>query len=84
MRGRWVLCGHGRFGKVMVSTLEEMGIPVTIIDQAPPVEGHERWVRGDSAGALALLAADIQQAVGVSPAPTTTSTTCRSWSRRGN
>ncbi len=64
-RGRWVLCGHGRFGKVMVSTLEQTGIPVTIIDHAPPVEGSERWVRGDGASVPALLAAGIQQAVGV-------------------
>lgn len=64
-RGRWVLCGHGRFGKVMVSTLEQTGIPVTIIDQAPPVEGHERWVRGDGADASALLAAGITEAVGI-------------------
>jgi len=49
----------------MVSTLEEMGIPVTIIDHAPPVEGDERWVRGDGAGAPALLAAGIREVVGV-------------------
>ena len=64
-RGRWVLCGHGRFGKVMVSTLEQAAIPVTIIDHAPPVEDHERWVRGDGAGAPALLAAGIEEAVGI-------------------
>jgi Trk K+ transport system NAD-binding subunit len=64
-RGRWVLCGHGRFGKVMVSTLEQAAIPVTIIDHAPPVEDHERWVRGDGAGAPALLAAGIAEAVGI-------------------
>lgn len=64
-RGRWVLCGHGRFGKVMVSMLEQEGIPVTIIDHAPPVEDRARWVRGDGAGVPALLAAGIQQAVGV-------------------
>ncbi len=63
--GRWVLCGHGRFGKVMVSMLEQEGIPVTIIDHAPPVERHERWVRGDAAGAPALQAAGIEQAVGI-------------------
>ena len=64
-RGRWVLCGHGRFGKVMVSMLEQEGIPVTIIDQAPPAEGRERWVRGDAAAAPALRAAGIEQAVGI-------------------
>lgn len=63
--GRWVLCGHGRFGKVMVSILEETGIPVTIIDPAAPVEGYERWIRGDGAKAPALLAAGIKEAVGI-------------------
>lgn len=64
-RGHWVLCGHGRFGKVMVSALEDAGIPVTIIDHAPPADSGRRWVRGEGSDAAALLEAGIQQAVGI-------------------
>ncbi len=65
-RGHWVLCGYGRFGKVMVSALEQENIPVTIIDHAPPAsESQRRWVRGDGSRTLALLEAGIQQAVGI-------------------
>lgn len=65
-RGHWVLCGYGRFGKVLVSALEQENIPITIIDHDPPLESdHRRWVRGDGSGAPALLEAGIQQAVGI-------------------
>jgi len=65
-RGHWVLCGYGRFGKVLVSALEQENIPVTIIDHAPQTETDQRdWVRGDGSGVPALLEAGIQQAVGI-------------------
>lgn len=65
-RGHWVLCGYGRFGKVLVSALEQESIPVTIIDHAPLAgEGHRRWVRGDGSSAPALLEAGVQDAVGI-------------------
>ncbi|MCP5197809.1 MAG: NAD-binding protein [Gammaproteobacteria bacterium] len=66
-RGHWVLCGYGRFGKVLVSALEQANIPVTIIDHDPPSDesDHRHWVRGDGSRAPALLEAGIQQAVGI-------------------
>ncbi|MCB1778036.1 MAG: NAD-binding protein, partial [Candidatus Competibacteraceae bacterium] len=65
-RGHWVLCGYGRFGKVLVSALEQENIPITIIDHDPPLESdHRHWVRGDGSSATALLEAGIQQAVGI-------------------
>ncbi len=65
-RGHWILCGYGRFGKVLVSALEQENIPVTIIDHAPPPgESQRRWVRGDGSSAPALLEARIQDAVGI-------------------
>ncbi|HRY15594.1 MAG: NAD-binding protein [Candidatus Competibacteraceae bacterium] len=65
-RGHWVLCGYGRFGKVLVSALEQENVPITIIDHDPPLESdHRHWVRGDGSGAPALLEAGIQQAVGI-------------------
>ncbi|HRX71385.1 MAG: NAD-binding protein [Gammaproteobacteria bacterium] len=65
-RGHWVLCGYGRFGKVLVSALEQENIPITIIDHDPPLESdHRHWVRGDGSSVPALLEAGIQQAVGI-------------------
>ena len=64
-RGHWVLCGYGRFGKVLVSALEREDIPVTVIDHAPPSDSGRRWVRGDGTGIPALLEAGVQQAVGI-------------------
>ena len=65
-RGQWILCGYGRFGKVMVSALEQAGVQVTVIDHEPPPDDSQRhWVRGDGTGVPALLEAGIQNAVGI-------------------
>ena len=63
--GRWVLCGYGTFGRVMTSALENAGLPVTIIDRAPPADPTHTWVKGDGTGHEALQAAGIQGAVGI-------------------
>ena len=63
--GRWVLCGYGTFGRVMTSALENAGLPVTIIDRAPPADPTHTWVKGDGTGHEALQAAGIQDAVGI-------------------
>lgn len=64
-RGEWVLCGHGRFGRLVVEAMEREGIPVTIIDKVPPPDFEHRWVQGDGTVAETLLNAGIKQAVGV-------------------
>lgn len=64
-RGEWILCGHGRFGRLVVEAMEKEGIPVTIIDKDPPRDFEHRWVQGDGTVAETLLSAGISQAVGV-------------------
>ena len=64
-RGHWLLCGYGRFGKVLVTALEREDIPVTVIDYEPPSDSGRRWVRGDGTGIPALLEAGVQQAAGI-------------------
>lgn len=64
-RGEWILCGHGRFGRLVVEAMEKEGIPVTIIDKDPPRDFEHRWVQGDGTVAETLLSAGIGQAVGV-------------------
>lgn len=64
-RGPWVLCGHGRFGRLMVDTMDAESVPVTIIDRRPPDDIEHRWVQGDGTGAAALDEAGIRDAVGI-------------------
>lgn len=63
--GKWVLCGYGAFGQVMTQALESAGMPVTIIDRAPPLDANHSWIKGDGTGTEALRAAGIADAVGI-------------------
>ncbi len=64
-RGKWVLCGYGDFGKVIVEAFDRESVPVTIIDrEAPDGHGH-RVVKGDGTGASTLERANIHLAVGI-------------------
>ncbi|MCB1959850.1 MAG: NAD-binding protein [Rhodocyclaceae bacterium] len=63
--GKWVLCGYGNFGKVLVEAFDREDVPVTIIDRAPAEGPGHRWVRGDGTGAHILQRANIAQAVGI-------------------
>ncbi|MDZ7622703.1 MAG: NAD-binding protein [Candidatus Competibacteraceae bacterium] len=72
-RGHWLLCGYGRFGKVLVSALEQEDIPVTVIDYEPPSDS------GNGAGCAAMAPASrpcwkraSSRRSASSPAPTTT------------
>ncbi|MCB1962712.1 MAG: NAD-binding protein [Rhodocyclaceae bacterium] len=64
-RGKWVLCGYGSFGKVLVEAFDREEVPVTIIDRAPAEGPGHRWVRGDGTGGNILERANIAQAVGI-------------------
>lgn len=64
-RGKWILCGHGRFGRIVVQALDRKGVPLTIIDRHPPEDIDHRWVQGDGTGTQALEAAGIKDAVGI-------------------
>lgn len=64
-RGEWILCGHGRFGRMMVQALDQEAVPVTIIDRQPAEEFGHRWVQGDGTGQAALELAGVRRAVGI-------------------
>jgi Trk K+ transport system NAD-binding subunit len=64
-RGNWVVCGHGRFGRQMVSAMDSEAVPVTIIDLDPKPDGIHRWIQGDGTGAGALRQAGIESATGI-------------------
>jgi len=64
-RGKWVLCGYGDFGRILVDAFDRESVPVTIIDrEASEQDGHRR-VRGDGTGVAVLERANIAQAAGI-------------------
>jgi len=64
-RGQWIVCGHGRFGRQMVSAMDSEAVPVTIIDLDPKPDGVHRWVQGDGTGAESLRRAGVETATGI-------------------
>jgi Trk K+ transport system NAD-binding subunit len=64
-RGNWILCGHGRFGRLMMSTLDAESLPVTIIDRQLHGDIRHRWVQGDATSPAVLDAASINESVGL-------------------
>ncbi|MDD2832885.1 MAG: NAD-binding protein [Methylotenera sp.] len=64
-RGRWVVCGYGRFGKAVVENLEREHITTTIIEAMPEMTGCAKCIVGSGTEAKTLLEADIKNAVGI-------------------
>ena len=64
-RGNWIVCGHGRFGRLLVDAMDSEAVPVTIIDIDPKPDGIHRWVQGDGTGAASLLEAGACEATGI-------------------
>lgn len=64
-RGRWVVCGYGRFGKSVVQNLERENITTTIVEAMPEMTGCENCIVGSGTEARTLLEADIENAVGI-------------------
>ena len=65
-RGKWLLCGYGRFGKALHARLQQLGMPVQVIENDPgrthPPEGS---LRGTGTEAHTLIEAGIHTAAGV-------------------
>ncbi len=63
-RGKWIVCGFGRFGQAVHRFMNYEGVPMTIIetraDQAP-----EGAIIGRGTEAVTLREAGIQEAVGI-------------------
>ncbi|PTD95250.1 potassium channel family protein [Pseudothauera lacus] len=64
-RGAWILCGHGRLGRLLVQAMDDESVPVTIIDRHPPEDFTHRWVQGDATGAGVLGEAGVERAAGI-------------------
>ena len=64
--GPWVVCGAGRFGSRMVEQLEEIGLPVTVVDVHPErLPEYKKALLGRGTEAHTLEAAGIAEAEGI-------------------
>lgn len=72
-RGRWIVCGYGRFGQEVVARFAEQRMDVTIIDPKP-IEtikdslnraGPTAYVRGTGTETGPLLEAGVDDCVGI-------------------
>ncbi len=65
-KGKWVLCGFGRFGKAVQKSLSFEGIRTVIIESdITRTQAPEGTVEGRGTEAITLYEADIDNAVGI-------------------
>ena len=64
-RGKWVLCGYGRFGKAIAHHLKRAGIELVVVEATPGKTGCEDCIVGSGTEARTLMEAGIDQAVGI-------------------
>lgn len=63
-RGRWVIVGHGRFGRALAAALDEAGLPWRAVDIDPAHCGDDDVV-GSGLAEESLRRAGIEQACGL-------------------
>jgi Trk K+ transport system NAD-binding subunit len=63
-RGKWIVCGYGRFGKAVSRHLNKEGNELVVVDEHPAA-GYEKFVIGRGTEAHTLLEAGIEQAAGI-------------------
>lgn len=65
-RGRWILCGYGRFGKAVQKILAFAGVEATIIELDPKrTHAPEDTIHGRGTEAVTLREGGVEQAVGI-------------------
>ncbi len=65
-RGRWIICGHGRFGRALYREFHADQVDLTVIDPgAPELSSIPHVIEGIGTEAHTLLEAGIQDAVGI-------------------
>jgi voltage-gated potassium channel len=62
--GRWVVCGHGRFGQELTEDLRAEGLAVTVIDLHGD-GAHPGMIVGDASAPEVMARADLPNAVGL-------------------
>jgi Trk K+ transport system NAD-binding subunit len=64
-RGRWIVCGYGRFGRAIVQHMAPTGIELIIIDPDAVAADGLRCVRGLGTDAATLIEAGVRDADGI-------------------
>ncbi len=64
-RGRWIVCGYGRFGAEVVRAFRGLDLDLTIIDPVEPGLDDLQFVRGFGTDAATLELAGVRDAAGI-------------------
>lgn len=65
-KGRWIICGYGRFGSALYREFNEEHVELTVVDSNPDMDaGLPFMVRGKGTEALTLSEAGVEDAVGI-------------------
>ena len=65
-KGRWILCGYGRFGKAMYRRLLKLGNPVTVVEEKPELTNPpDNTIVGRGTEEDTLQDAKTKKAVGI-------------------
>lgn len=65
-KGRWIICGFGRFGRALYQAFKADDVQITVIDAKPEhVNQTEHQILGIGTEASTLLDAGIHEAVGI-------------------
>lgn len=65
-KGRWIICGHGRFGRALYRAFDESDVALTVVDiDARKIEDIPHQVTGVGTEAVTLVEAGVMDAVGI-------------------
>ncbi len=64
-RGRWVICGYGRFGREVTADLRAEGLEVTVIEPAAGATAGPGMIVGNGTEPAVLAQAKLETAVGL-------------------
>jgi len=65
-KGRWIICGHGRFGRALYRAFDESDVDLTVVDiDAKKIEDIPHQVTGVGTEAVTLTEAGVLDAVGI-------------------
>lgn len=65
-KGRWIICGHGRFGRALCQAFDHEDVELTLVDvNAEQLQGLSNAVTGVGTEAVTLAEAGVSDAVGI-------------------
>lgn len=64
-RGKWIICGYGRFGKAVVRNLHKEKVDLVIVEAEPERTECKNCIKGSGTEANTLIEAGVREAVGI-------------------